>query len=255
MAERYAVATGNWSSLATWNGGASLPGVGDTVHANVYTVTIDQDIEVTALSTRPGTTAVAGGGFTVSATGRTLRCNLYSGTTNCLTVTATTGTTSIYGKAYGSDTTASTYALRNTAAGLVSFFGPVFGDVGHGGVITSTGHLYVYGDSIGGVAYNCTALHITGSSSGNIYLYGTARSHGSGVGPGVLNASTGSACILIQAAEVGAGTGWPIGGKVYFNDLNNLTVGVRNAAGTIRTIGIKGSRGPFRTRRVFGGLP
>ncbi len=252
MAERYAVTTGLWTA-ATFNGG-TLPAVDDTVYANGYTVTLDQDITVAALSTRVGAIAVAGGEFIASTAGRTLRCNLYSGTTNCLTVTATTGTTSIYGKAYGSDTTASTYALRNTAAGLVSFFGLVCGDIGHGAVITSTGHLYVYGDSVGGVAYNCTGLHITGSSSGNIYLYGTSRSHGSGLGPGALNASTGSACILIQAAEQGAGTGWPIAGKVLFHDLSNITLGVRNSAGTLRTIGIKGSRGPFRTRQVFGGL-
>lgn len=252
MAERYAVQSGSWIA-ATFDGG-TLPGEGDVVYANGYTVSVNVSIVVAALSTRAGTTAVAGGVFNASASDLTLRCDLYGGGTNCLQISTASGTTQIYGKAYGSGTTSSTYALRITGAGSVNMYGSIFGDIGHGAVITSTGHLSVYGDAIGGVAYTCTGLHITGSSSGNIYLYGTARSHGSGVGPGAINASTGAACILIQAAEMGAGTGWPIGGKVYFNDLSNLTVGVRNAAGTLRTIGIKGSRGPFRTRQVFGGL-
>jgi hypothetical protein len=51
MALRYAVATGNWSNTATWNGG-TLPGVGDDVHANGFTVTIDQDINVNSISNK-----------------------------------------------------------------------------------------------------------------------------------------------------------------------------------------------------------
>ena len=46
MALRYAVASGNWSAVGTWNGGASVPGNGDTVVANGYTVTIDQNVTI-----------------------------------------------------------------------------------------------------------------------------------------------------------------------------------------------------------------
>ena len=45
MATRRAVANGNWSATGTWNGGV-LPGNGDTVYSNGFTVTIDQNITI-----------------------------------------------------------------------------------------------------------------------------------------------------------------------------------------------------------------
>lgn len=57
MALRVAVATGNWSNPATWNGGV-LPVAGDIVASNNFTVTIDQNINVDSL-TNTVTSAVA----------------------------------------------------------------------------------------------------------------------------------------------------------------------------------------------------
>jgi hypothetical protein len=54
MALRVAVATGNWSSTATWNGGV-LPGPGDIVASNNFTVTIDQNINVGSLTNAAAT--------------------------------------------------------------------------------------------------------------------------------------------------------------------------------------------------------
>jgi hypothetical protein len=74
MALRYAVANGNWSNTATWDGG-TLPTSADDVYANNFTVTIDQDITVLSLRNAAGAPAVAGGifiltnGITVNATG------------------------------------------------------------------------------------------------------------------------------------------------------------------------------------------
>lgn len=48
MATRFAVATGNWSNTAIWDNGA-LPSSDDIIHANGFTVTIDQDITVASL--------------------------------------------------------------------------------------------------------------------------------------------------------------------------------------------------------------
>jgi hypothetical protein len=49
MALRVAVANGNWSNPATWNGGV-LPSPGDIVASNNFTVTIDQNINVDSLT-------------------------------------------------------------------------------------------------------------------------------------------------------------------------------------------------------------
>jgi hypothetical protein len=65
MALRYAVANGNWSSSATWNGG-TLPTSADDVYANNFTVTIDQNITVLSLRNTAGSPAVAGGKFVLT---------------------------------------------------------------------------------------------------------------------------------------------------------------------------------------------
>lgn len=46
---RVAVASGNWSNTATWNGGV-LPAAGDTVASNGFTVTIDQNVNISLIS-------------------------------------------------------------------------------------------------------------------------------------------------------------------------------------------------------------
>jgi len=49
MALRVAVANGNWSNPAIWNGGV-IPTVGDVVASNNFTVTIDQNINVDSIT-------------------------------------------------------------------------------------------------------------------------------------------------------------------------------------------------------------
>ena len=49
MALRAAIATGNWSNPAIWNGGV-LPNPGDVVASNNFTITIDQNINVDTLT-------------------------------------------------------------------------------------------------------------------------------------------------------------------------------------------------------------
>lgn len=49
MGLKVAVASGNWSNPATWNGG-KLPSVGDTIASNNFTVTIDQNVNVNLIT-------------------------------------------------------------------------------------------------------------------------------------------------------------------------------------------------------------
>ncbi len=65
MANRYAVASGNWSNTATWDGG-TLPTSADIVRPNGFSVTIDQNITVTALRNDASAPAAAGGTFTLT---------------------------------------------------------------------------------------------------------------------------------------------------------------------------------------------
>ena len=74
MANRYAVASGNWSNTATWDGG-TLPQAGDVVRPNGFTVAINQDINVTELINNASAPAVAGGSFSVGS-GRTITANI-----------------------------------------------------------------------------------------------------------------------------------------------------------------------------------
>jgi len=75
MANRYAVATGDWSDLTIWDGG-TLPQAGDVVRPNGFTVTIDVDITVDELRNNAAAPAVAGGSF-VSTSNVIVTANLF----------------------------------------------------------------------------------------------------------------------------------------------------------------------------------
>lgn len=74
MAVRWAVASGNWSNTATWNGG-TLPTAADDVYADGKTVTIDQDVTVLTLRRDVRSGGVAGGSFECSTT-RTINASI-----------------------------------------------------------------------------------------------------------------------------------------------------------------------------------
>lgn len=173
MAERYAISAGNWVA-ARFDGG-TLPGVGDTVHANNFAVTIDTTITVDALSTRPGAVAVAGGSFTTSGS-VTVNADSYAGTTTCLTMTAGAIQN---GDSYGSNTTNSRYGSRITR-GIQN--GNAYGGNGNGrngSFLTDAATLN--GNSYGGTAAGAWGAQFTTSSiqNGNAYGSDTAGTYGS----------------------------------------------------------------------------
>jgi len=79
MAIRFAVATGNWSNTATWNGG-TLPGLADDVFSNTFTITIDVDINVGTIRTTSNASPAitVGGQFIVTGSSGTRNITLTS---------------------------------------------------------------------------------------------------------------------------------------------------------------------------------
>ena len=77
MANVKAVASGNWSNTATWDGGV-LPTVNDDVFSNTFTVTIDGTFEVLSITNAAATGITAGGSFTF-ANGGDLTCTAGDG--------------------------------------------------------------------------------------------------------------------------------------------------------------------------------
>lgn len=85
MAIRYAVASGNWSSTATWNGG-TLPTSADDVFTNNFTVTVNQNVTVLSLSNRATTGVNAGGTFSINGN-YTVVCDTINSFLNVITLT------------------------------------------------------------------------------------------------------------------------------------------------------------------------
>jgi hypothetical protein len=128
MADRYATKAGVWSDPTVWDGG-TLPGPGDTVRPNSYTVTIDQDVTVGALRTNAQAPAAAGGGFVIDSipTTRTLACDIAAGTTTVVTVTATSGTLTHTGTITGGQESNPPGAVVISGTGVTAHLGDIFG--------------------------------------------------------------------------------------------------------------------------------
>ncbi len=173
MAERYAVSAGNWVA-ARFDGG-TLPGVGDTVHANGFAVTIDTSITVEALSTRAGDVAAAGGSFTTSGAVN-VNADSYAGTTSCL-VLAANGTQN--GNSYGSLTTSSFATTINSISAIQN--GNAYGGNGSNRIATDVIYGTINGDAFGGSAANAhgTRVRNFGLHNGNSYGGTAASAHGS----------------------------------------------------------------------------
>lgn len=168
MAERYRIAAGNWSNVAQWDGGTTLPGVADDCYANNFACAIDQDVTVTSLRTTAGVTAVAGGAF--NSTGAfTTNANVHAGTTTCYTATATAV---LNGESFGG-------SAANARGASLSGFSVQNGD-SHGGSNASAAGTIVqlgaiqHGDSYAGTAGPGTNPTGGGTQNGNSFAGSSA---------------------------------------------------------------------------------
>lgn len=236
MAVRYAVATGNWSNTATWNGG-TLPAAGDDVYADGKTVTIDQDITVANLYTTLRVGGTVGGVFNVVASGLTITANIIaSGTvsfTTAMIITAT-GTTTIIGNITAA--TSGNYGIGlQISAGIVNVTGNVLG--GGSGTINGTHGILVIGSSI---------LNLVGNVTGGASSTGTYGIAFTNTSRGVITGnSTGG------STDVGINVNSTLSNALVFNGLAiaSPVPGIRNA--TTGTVVINGNQTAVGNNGVY----
>lgn len=175
MAVRYAILTGNWSSITTWNGG-TLPAAGDDVYANGFSVTINQNITVSKISTEvcPPTT-IGGGGFFSNAN-FIYTCDIVGGNSLCLTCNNNAGVNlRIIGNVIAKNSTAVALIVN---AYITQLTGNVYGGLTTSAVGISTSNGPAINNIVGNVISNVgPAYASTGTNNdtivGNVYASST----------------------------------------------------------------------------------
>ena len=165
MAIRYAVASGNWSSPSTWDGGMALPGVLDTVYANGKNITIDQNIYVQGLYHSAQGSAIAGGTFIMDRS-VSMVCNVFSSqaSTNILDIVANSPETcTIIGNLYWAS---SGYGYTKSGTCTLNITGNVYGQstytTGTGFRIKALGSVTITGNVYGSaVCYNASTIGVS----------------------------------------------------------------------------------------------
>lgn len=216
MANVHAIATGNWSNPAIWNTGA-LPGVGDNVYSNGFTVTINQNVTVVQISNASAAGVAAGGSFAVSTGGFTINANVIAGTsaTDCVTISHTSGTTIINGTVLagvGHGITQSGIGSGLTVNGAVT--GSPSANA-RAGIIVSGANttLAVTGTVTGGAVStaNSSAGVYINSATAAVTINGNVLAHqGAGVGNGVYLA-VGGGTLSVTGDVTGGGTANGVG--------------------------------------------
>lgn len=185
MADKWPLATGNWSNAANWNGGTK-PVVGDTVYADGKTLTIDENIDIgnglCTTETRSGGTA--GGSFVLN-NNRTIVANFRGGTTTCISSWGTgviltgnvqgslvsvgrygalnIGSNSIINGNILAGTQSDSYGVSNYTNTGVVVNGFIQGGPGGGqsapGIATFSGQMVVNGSVLGGLYVNNDSIY------------------------------------------------------------------------------------------------
>lgn len=163
MALRYAAATGNWSAVGTWDGGASIPTSADDVYANNFIVTIDQNVTVLSLRSTAGAPAIAGGHFTIASGNRSITCT----GTGLVSGVASLGVIQI-----NASTTTTTYTGTVTSGNTTNFWGIYIP------ITAVNANLIVIGNVVGGTSITSYAINnIAGANT--ITITGNITSGGS----------------------------------------------------------------------------
>jgi len=213
MAIKYAVASGNWSSTSTWNGG-TLPTSSDDVYANLFTVTIDTSPTVLSISNGTATGVTTAGGSFVP--------------TNGIILTCTASTNGVYGAANGAYCVVS--SLTSPSSATINANISVLSSTGSSGGISnsSTGTLNIVGSVKypAGSVYASATIIVNNPSSGTINITGDLAGH-----------TTGSAGQLTVVQNTSTGTvninGNVLNGSLYGTSIINSAGGTINITGTV----------------------
>lgn len=227
MALARAVANGNWSSTATWNGG-TLPGNGDTVAANGFTVTIDQNVTIGGAN-NPSVNAgsfVTGQWYQITTVGTTAFTSIGASANTVGIVFQATGAGSGTGVATALATLTTAAASPAVAGGgftaSTSTVGTINADIRAGTTVCLTvsgtgnltlGSLYVNGGSVSG-GYAVTNNSTSGTISLTSVIITSAATHA------LFNASSGT--ISINSCTLG--TAGNVGGCIVNNSTGTILV-------------------------------
>lgn len=229
MADRWAVANGNWSDTATWNGG-TLPTSADDVYADGKTVTIDQNVTALSIRTNARSGGVNGGTFNVS-TSRTITATaatgIFSGTSApCITIIGSP-TITINANISTTSSTAGYGVFSNGASAQITINGNIFGSGSTAYGVYTTGDncvLTVNGNTTGGGAgTTANAVRMDGISS---QLTAT----------GNVNGNAGGAAIVITGALAKATITGPLLGAFDYNGPGLDMSGIRATATIVGTV-------------------
>jgi hypothetical protein len=237
MALRYAVMSGNWSNPLTWNGLLSTPSNGDTVVANGFIVTIDQDITIGGANnpsvnagsfvtgqwyqiTTVGTTSWTSIGASSNSVGVVFQATGNGGaTTGIATARATITTTAISPAVSGGGFSLSTSRIittdiRGGTTACLTVSGAI--NISVSGLLvvgasTQTAYVILWGSTGIFTLASCSILGGSGgpciqnTTTGTISLNSCTIQAGSStnISYAILNASTGS--VLVTGSTITAG--------------------------------------------------
>jgi hypothetical protein len=221
MANRFAIATGNWSSTSTWSttaggsGGASVPVAGDNAYANSRTVTIDVNAAATKISTEAENGATGTGVFTL-ASGVTLTADVKAGGSTCLQFTSAAPAVS--------------YVIGNITGGTSSNARGL-------DIVAVSGSVSVTGNITGGSFSGASGIFIQNGSSGTYSITGSVTA-GTG-GSGIL--VSGSCNLNVTGAVQGPPSGSNLGITVGASGAQVTVVGSVTGGGGSNSYGIYSS--------------
>ena len=258
MALRYAVATGNWSNTATWDGG-TLPTAADDVFSNNFIVTIDGTFTVLSIrnTLNAALPTIAAGGQFRYANGGNLTCTaaqaiFVGSTTPTLEMTLASPNTATFNGSVLTIANITNYiAIRHSSTGTLNLNGNYSIDAGlirNNISVTSTGILNIVGD-ISSTATNNNVNVILMNTVGTINITGNVTGAPSTSGSplttspifissvGTLNITGNTTANLTPAVYLTAATNYTQIGNVNAST-SQAAIFNQTAAATISVTGI-----------------